>query len=57
MIRHEILSIHVGNRPQFYPECAHLNITGEGSAFPPEEYLGTFPGIYDENGQLFADRR
>lgn len=51
MIRHEILSIHVDNRPQFYPECAHLNITGEGDALPPAEYLLKFPGAYDENGE------
>ncbi|KAK4111745.1 lytic polysaccharide monooxygenase [Canariomyces notabilis] len=49
MIRHEILSIHIDNRPQFYPECAHLNITGDGDAFPPAEYLLRFPGAYDKD--------
>ncbi|KAK3689572.1 glycoside hydrolase family 61 protein [Podospora appendiculata] len=49
MIRHEILSIHIENKPQFYPECAHLNITGTGTAFPPKQYLKTFPGAYDPN--------
>ncbi|KAK4233383.1 glycoside hydrolase family 61 protein [Achaetomium macrosporum] len=48
MIRHEILSIHVENKPQFYPECAHLNVTGGGDLFPPEEFLVTFPGVYDK---------
>ncbi|KAK4217548.1 glycoside hydrolase family 61 protein [Rhypophila decipiens] len=46
MIRHEILSIHVENKPQFYPECAHLNVTGAGTDFPPDEYLMKFPGAY-----------
>lgn len=51
MIRHEILSIHVEDKPQFYPECAHLNVTGAGDAFPPEEYLKRFPGAYAAEGK------
>jgi hypothetical protein len=53
MIRHEILSIHVENKPQFYPECAHLNVTGGGDLFPPEEFLVRFPGVYDKDGESF----
>ncbi|KAK1762970.1 glycoside hydrolase family 61 protein [Phialemonium atrogriseum] len=49
MVRHEILSLHIQNKPQFYPECAHLNITGTGTAFPPDDFLKKFPGAYDEN--------
>ena len=52
MIRHEILSIHIENKPQFYPECAHLNVTGPGTLFPPQQYLKKFPGGYDANGEL-----
>lgn len=52
MIRHEILSIHIENKPQFYPECAHLNVSGKGSVLPPKEYLKKFPGAYDSNGEL-----
>ena len=51
MIRHEILSIHVEWKPQFYPECAHLNITGGGELVVPEEVLVRFPGIYKEDGE------
>lgn len=51
MIRHEILSIHVGNKPQFYPECAHLNITGGGELAPPDEFLKKFPGAYENDGE------
>lgn len=51
MIRHEILSIHVELKPQFYPECAHLNITGGGELMVPEEMLVRFPGVYREDGE------
>ncbi|KAI8623232.1 glycoside hydrolase family 61 protein [Xylariaceae sp. FL1651] len=49
IVRHEILSIHIANKPQFYPECAHLNITGAGTASPPERYLTRFPGAYADD--------
>lgn len=49
-MRHEILSIHVANHPQFYPECAHLNISGTGTAFPSERYMARFPGTYVDGG-------
>lgn len=51
VVRHEILSLHIENKPQFYPECAHLNISGSGSATPPGGYLVKFPGAYQENGK------
>ena len=52
MVRHEILSIHVGGKPQFYPECAHLNVTGGGEVVVPEEWLLRFPGGYKEDGEF-----
>lgn len=52
VVRHEILSLHVENKPQFYPECAHLNVTGAGAAVPPPELLVRFPGAYREDGEL-----
>lgn len=51
IVRHEILSLHVANGPQFYPECAHLNISGTGNAFPSERYMARFPGAYAEDGK------
>ncbi|KAI0372803.1 glycoside hydrolase [Pilatotrama ljubarskyi] len=45
-IRHELLSIHAANHPQFYPECAQLKVTGSGSAQPSGSYLVKFPGAY-----------
>ncbi|KAK4197376.1 glycoside hydrolase family 61 protein [Triangularia verruculosa] len=60
MIRHEILSLHVGYRPQFYPECAHLEVKGvEGKgveAEVPAEYLRVFPGGYEQDdASVFID--
>ncbi|KAI1841081.1 hypothetical protein JX266_012739 [Neoarthrinium moseri] len=49
VVRHEILSLHIENKPQFYPECAHLNISGTGSAVPPKDYRVKFPGAYRDD--------
>ncbi|KAL1843999.1 hypothetical protein VTJ49DRAFT_6403 [Mycothermus thermophilus] len=51
MVRHEILSIHVAGRPQFYMQCAHLNVTGGGDVMVPEGWLRRFPGAYDEDDE------
>lgn len=53
LIRHEIISIHVAFKPQWYPECAHLNVTGGGDAVPEKEFLFKFPGAYSEDGWFF----
>lgn len=50
MVRHEIVSLHVAGRPQFYPECAHLNVTGTGDDLPPREFWKPFPGAYADDG-------
>ncbi|KAK8121755.1 hypothetical protein PG984_010425 [Apiospora sp. TS-2023a] len=51
VVRHEIMSLHIANKPQFYPECAHLNITGTGDAIPAEtKYYAKFPGAYSMDG-------
>ncbi|KAI0544806.1 glycoside hydrolase family 61 protein [Xylaria curta] len=56
IVRHEILSIHIAKKPQFYPECAHLNISGTGTALPPQRYLAKFPGAYAEDDpSIFID--
>ncbi|KAL2174812.1 glycoside hydrolase family 61 protein [Thermothelomyces heterothallicus CBS 202.75] len=56
IIRHEILSLHVPLKPQFHPECAHLNITGGGDLLPSEETLVRFPGVYEEDDpSIFID--
>jgi hypothetical protein len=46
LFRNELLAIHTSNQPQFYPECAQLQVTGSGSASPSGSYLVKFPGAY-----------
>ncbi|KAJ1304936.1 hypothetical protein OPQ81_006069 [Rhizoctonia solani] len=46
LIRWETLALHQSNTPQFYPECAQLQVTGGGSAFPTSEYLVKIPGAW-----------
>jgi hypothetical protein len=46
LLRHEILSLHIANRPQFYPECAHLVVEGSGDKVPSEEYYASIPGVW-----------
>ncbi|PSN67305.1 glycoside hydrolase family 61 protein-like protein [Corynespora cassiicola Philippines] len=47
LVRHEIISLHSANKPQFYPECAHLEVSGDGEAFPGEEWLVKIPGVWN----------
>ncbi|KAF2033209.1 hypothetical protein EK21DRAFT_98487 [Setomelanomma holmii] len=30
LVRHEIISLHSANKPQFYPECAQVDVGGDG---------------------------
>ncbi|CAE6433770.1 unnamed protein product [Rhizoctonia solani] len=46
LIRWETLALHQSNTPQFYPECAQLEVTGSGTAFPTSEYLVSIPGAW-----------
>ncbi|KAI1324641.1 glycoside hydrolase family 61 protein [Xylariaceae sp. FL0255] len=52
VVRHEILSLHVAAAPQWYPQCAHINITGNGLASPPASYLARFPGAYADDDPM-----
>jgi hypothetical protein len=47
LIRHEIISLHSANKAQFYPECAHLNVKGNGEGVPTKEYLVKIPGVWN----------
>lgn len=53
VVRHEIVSIHIENKPQFYPECAHLNVTGAGTELPPTSFYKKFPGAYSVDGRSY----
>ncbi|KAL8303388.1 hypothetical protein RB601_003570 [Gaeumannomyces tritici] len=38
LVRHELLAPHQTNTPQFYPECAQIEVQGNGSALPPDTH-------------------
>ncbi|KAF2017679.1 lytic polysaccharide monooxygenase [Aaosphaeria arxii CBS 175.79] len=46
LVRHEIISLHSAHKPQFYPECAHLDVKGSGTGFPTKEFMAKIPGVY-----------
>lgn len=55
LVRHEIISLHSANKPQFYPECAHVEVSGEGVGEPGQEYLVRIPGVWNMDSK--CDRR
>ena len=52
LVRHEIISLHSAHKPQWYPECAHLVVMGNGTRFPGKEYLAKIPGVYNMDREL-----
>ena len=52
LVRHEIIALHSENKPQFYPECVHVTVSGNGTKLPGEEYLAKIPGVYSMDGEL-----
>lgn len=52
MIRHEIIMLEL-NPVQFYPNCAHMEVSGGGESVPGDEFLVTFPGAYSLSGKYF----
>lgn len=49
LVRHELLALHQALNPQFYAECAQIQVTGSGSAQPSGDYLATIPGYASQN--------
>ena len=49
LIRHEIIALHQANTPQFYAECAQLQVTGSGTAQPSGNFLATIPGYASQS--------
>ncbi|KAF7670891.1 glycoside hydrolase family 61 protein [Alternaria burnsii] len=48
LVRHEIISLHSANKPQFYPECAHLEVSNDGKGvIPSKEYMVKIPGVWN----------
>lgn len=52
MVRHEIINLEL-SPVQFYPNCAHLEVSGDGQDVPGQEYLVKFPGGYKVTGKEF----
>ncbi|KAF1955260.1 glycoside hydrolase family 61 protein-like protein [Byssothecium circinans] len=47
LVRHEVVSLHSANRPQFYAQCAHLDVGNEGvGRVPGREFLVRIPGVW-----------
>lgn len=44
LVRHELLALHQAKTPQFYAECAQIEVTGSGTAQPGAEFLASIPG-------------
>lgn len=38
---------------QYYPECAQLQVTGQGTEEPGEDFLRTMGEVYRRDGELF----
>lgn len=46
LIRHEVISLHSSHRPQFYPECVQVVVSGKGDRLPGKEFLVKIPGVW-----------
>ncbi|KAK0632965.1 glycoside hydrolase family 61 protein [Immersiella caudata] len=49
LVRHELLSLHQKAKAQFYPECAQIIVSGDGTEVPPEEFLYSIPTYAPQN--------
>lgn len=49
LIRHELIALHQANNPQFYAECAQLQVTGSGTGVASGSYLASIPGYVSQN--------
>ncbi|KAI8953703.1 lytic polysaccharide monooxygenase [Xylaria longipes] len=52
LIRHEVVNLEANL--QIFPECAQLDVSGDGAAVPDEDYLVEFPGAYSDDDPGFA---
>ncbi|KAH8888158.1 glycoside hydrolase family 61 protein [Thozetella sp. PMI_491] len=49
LLRHELIALHDPGKPQFYPECAQVTVSGGKGALPPENTRVSIPGVYNIN--------
>ncbi|KAJ3027060.1 hypothetical protein HDV00_011405 [Rhizophlyctis rosea] len=43
LMRHELIARHQANNPQFYADCAQLEVSGSGTASPDSSYKVAIP--------------
>lgn len=51
LLRHEIVNLEL-DPVQFYPNCAQVDVVGDGGEVPGDEYLVKFPGAYSVTGEF-----
>jgi hypothetical protein len=51
LLRTETVAMH-STVPQFYPNCAHLKISGSGTSSPGAQYIARLPGVYSLSGKM-----
>ncbi len=44
LLRYEVINLE--RRTEFYPDCIQLEVSGDGTGVPSDEYLVAFPGAY-----------
>lgn len=49
LIRHELIALHQANNPQFYAECAQIQVGGSGTASPDASYKAAIPGYCNDS--------
>lgn len=49
LIRHELIALHQANSPQFYAECAQIELGGSGTGVPDSSYLAAIPGYCSDD--------
>lgn len=49
LVRHELIALHQANTPQFYAECAQIEVTGSGTGVPEASYLAAIPGYCSDD--------
>jgi hypothetical protein len=56
ILKHDMINLETGPL-QLFPNCVHLDISGDGDGFPSDENLVSFPGGYDKDqGRLSYPR-
>ena len=49
LVRHELIALHQANAPQFYAECAQIELGGSGSGAPAASDMVAIPGYCSDS--------